>query len=100
MWSFILAKKIQKKNFCSGRLGLWSGEVSLNGQIYRENKAFELRLKALDYTPILNERSIQDSRLNARKNFNYPITRTNEPYSPTVHKYRKNIRLNFYLKHQ
>jgi hypothetical protein len=72
----------------------------LNGQTYRENKAYELRLKALDSARILNEQSTQDSRLNGRKNFNYPSTRTNELYSPTNHKYRKNIPKNFYLKQQ
>jgi len=71
----------------------------LNGQIYRENKAYELRLKALDYTRILNEQSSQDSRLNSRKNFNYTSTRTNETISPIVRKYRKNTQQNFYLKH-
>jgi hypothetical protein len=71
----------------------------LNGQIYRENKAYELRLKALDYTRILNEQSSQDSRLNSRKNFNYTSTRTNETISPIVHKYRKNTQQNFYLRH-
>jgi hypothetical protein len=71
----------------------------LNGQTYRENKAYELRLKALDYTRILNEQTSQDSRLNSRKNFNYTSTRTPDPLSPTTHKYRKNNQLNFYLKH-
>jgi len=71
----------------------------LNGQTYRENKAYELRLKALDYTRILNEQSTQDSRLNSRKNFNYTSTRTNDTNHSTGHKYRKNNRQNFYLKH-
>jgi hypothetical protein len=72
----------------------------LNGQTYRENKAYELRLKALDYTRILNDQSSQDLRSNSRKNFNYTSTRTNDPISPTTHKYRKNSQSNFYLKYQ
>jgi hypothetical protein len=71
----------------------------LNGQTYRENKAYELRLKALDYTRILNEQSSHDKRLNTRRNFNYTSTRTNEMITPIVHKYRKNNQQNFYLKH-
>ncbi|CAF0773702.1 unnamed protein product [Rotaria sp. Silwood1] len=72
----------------------------LNGQAYRENKAYELRLKALDYTKILNEQVIQDPRLNIRRNFNYTSTRTNDTIHPTTHKYRKNSQSNFYLKRQ
>jgi hypothetical protein len=72
----------------------------LNGQTYRENKAYELRLKALDSNRTLTDQSGQDSRSNSRKNLYYPSTRTNEVYSPTNHKYRKNIPKNFYLKQQ
>ena len=72
----------------------------LNGQIYRENKAYELRLKALDHTRILNEQSIQDPRLKSPRNFNYISTRTNNTIHSTSHKYRKNSQSNFYLKRQ
>jgi hypothetical protein len=67
----------------------------LNGQTYRENKAYELRLKALDSTRISNEQS----GFNSRRNLNFSSTRTHETISPTVHKYRKNHQKNFYLKH-
>jgi hypothetical protein len=72
----------------------------LNGQTYRENKAYELRLKALDSTRTLINQSGQDAKSNSRKNIHYPSTRSNEVYSPTNHKYRKNIPKNFYLKQQ
>jgi hypothetical protein len=72
----------------------------LNGQTYRENKAYELRLKALDYTRTLNQQLIQDPRLNSRRNFNYTSTRTNETNYPITHRYKKNNQLNFYLKYQ
>ncbi|CAF0805728.1 unnamed protein product [Rotaria sordida] len=70
----------------------------LNGQTYRENKAYELRLKALDYTKILNEQYVQDPRLNRRRNFNYTSTRTNNTNQLTTHKYKKNSQTNSYLK--
>ncbi|CAF2872250.1 unnamed protein product [Rotaria sp. Silwood2] len=72
----------------------------LNGQTYRENKAYELRLKALDHTKNLNEQIIQDPRLNVRRNFNYASTRANDTIYSTTHKYRKNSQPNFYLKRQ
>ena len=73
----------------------------LNGHTYRENKAYELRLKALDYTRALNEQSSQDSRLKLPRNFNYLSTRTTDSSHPTTtHRYRKNNQQNFYLKHQ
>ncbi|CAM4779929.1 unnamed protein product [Rotaria magnacalcarata] len=72
----------------------------LNGQSYRENKAYELRVKALDNTRLLNEQYVQDARLNARKNFRYPTARTNNTVLPTTHKYKKNSQPNFYLKRQ
>lgn len=68
----------------------------LNGQIYRENKAYELRLKALDHTRMQHEQSAQDWKLHPHRN---PLTRSNEP-SSTTHKYRKNTPQNYYLKHQ
>ena len=67
----------------------------LNGQIYRENKAYELRLKALDQTRIQQEQSAQDWKFNPHRTMQ---TRSNES-SSTIHKYRKNIAQNFYLKH-
>lgn len=74
----------------------------LNGQSYRENKASELRIKALDYTRTLNDQNLQDSRLYVRKSFNYPMTQMNNTVHPTstTHKYRKNSQPNFYLKRQ
>lgn len=68
----------------------------LNGQIYRENKAYELRLKALDHTRMQHEQSAQDWKFHPHRNL--PL-RSNEP-SSTTHKYRKNIPQNYYLKHQ
>ncbi|UJR37224.1 hypothetical protein I4U23_029933 [Adineta vaga] len=70
----------------------------LNGQTYRENKAYELRLKALDHTRMLNEQSAQDSRFNSRRNFNYPATRPNDLNYSSAHKYKKNTHLNLYFK--
>lgn len=63
----------------------------LNGHIYRENKAYELRLKALDSTRNLNEQQSTRRNLNS-----FSTTRPNETI---VHKYRKNQQQNFYLKH-
>jgi len=61
-----------------------------------KNKAYELRLKALDYTRTLNEQSTQ----NSRRNFNYTSSKPPETIYPTAHKYRKNNQQNYYLKHQ
>ncbi|CAF3544721.1 unnamed protein product [Adineta steineri] len=71
----------------------------LNGQIYRENKAYELRLKALDYTRILNEQSAHDPRLYIRRNFNYVSTRTNDISQLSTHRYKKNTQLNLFSKY-
>ena len=67
-----------------------SASSETQNQIYRENKAYELRLQALDFTRTLNEQSVQDPRWNMPRNFNYSSTKTNEMIHPTVHKYRKN----------
>lgn len=67
----------------------------LNGQIYRENKAYELRLKALDQTRIQQEHSAQDWKFNSPRSSQ---PRSNES-SSIIHKYRKNIAQNFFLKH-
>ncbi|CAF0724171.1 unnamed protein product [Didymodactylos carnosus] len=66
---------------------------------YRENKAYELRLKALDFTKILNEKHAQEPRMKSlhnRRNYNYAETKGSEVIygtTPRVRlsgKYRKN----------
>lgn len=69
----------------------------LNGHVYRENKAYELRLKALDYSRVLNEQATQEPRSNFRRNYNYLATRTNDT-APSTHRYKKNNHLNLYFK--
>ena len=65
-------------------------------QSYRENKAYELRLKALDYTRVLNDQSSQDLRSDSRRNFNYTSTRTSIDVQPLgLHKYRKHQPANY-----
>jgi hypothetical protein len=66
----------------------------IHHHIYRENKAYELRLKALDYTRVLNEQSVQDGRMNMRRNFNYALTRTNDMNYPMAHKFKKHHQSN------
>ena len=74
-----------------------SASSEIQNQIYRENKAYELRLQALDYTRTLNEQSVHDPRWNLPRNFNYPSTKTNEMIHPATHKYRKNIQSNYHV---
>ena len=63
---------------------------------YRENKAYELRLKALDFTRVLNDQSSQDLRSDSRRNFNYVSTRTSIDVQPIgQHKYRKHQATNY-----
>ncbi|CAF0993741.1 unnamed protein product [Adineta ricciae] len=70
----------------------------LNGQTYRENKAYELRLKALDHTRFMNEQSAQDPRLQIRRNFNYLAIRAKDTNCAATHIYKKNAHLNLYFK--
>ena len=67
-----------------------STSSDIHQQSYRENKAYELRLKALDYSRLFHEQSSQDFYSNSRRNFNYASTRPTNEINPQInHKFRK-----------
>ncbi|CAF0977157.1 unnamed protein product [Didymodactylos carnosus] len=60
---------------------------------YRENKAYELRLKALDFTKLLNEQTVHEPRLQSlhnKRNYNYAETKGSEVIYGTTPRIRLN----------